>query len=387
MKKKIVIIGSSGSIGKSLLDIIRKKNKFFEIHLLTANKNHKLLLKQAKEFKVKNLIIRNKESYKILKQKTINTNINVYQGFDCLNKVFKNKVDYVMSCITGVEGLEPTLNIIKFTKKIAIANKESIICGWNLIQKELKKNKTSFIPVDSEHFSIWYLLQNLNKDNIEKIFITASGGPLYKLPLNKFKKVTINQALNHPNWKMGKKISIDSATMINKIYEVIEARNIFEIDYSKIKILIHPKSYIHALIKFNSGLIKILAHDTTMKIPIFNTIFSSSNEKLNTKKVDLKILNNLKFDKVDSKRYPMINLLKFLPNKISLYETIIVSANDTLVELFLDKKIKFEEISKILLKFIKKKEFNKYKKISPKKLNDIIKLSDYVRFQIKSKSI
>ena len=322
MKKSIAILGSTGSIGKSFFEIFKKKNFFFKVILLTANKNHNLLLKQAKKFKVKNLIIKNYESYKILKRRTINTDINVYQSFDCFNKIFKKKIDYVMSCVTGIDGLEPTLKIIKFTKKIAIANKESIICGWNLIQNELKKNKTSFIPVDSEHFSIWHLLQNSNKESIEKIFITASGGPLYKYPINKFKKVTINQALNHPNWKMGKKISIDSATMINKIYEVIEAKNIFEIDYSKIDILIHPKSYIHTLIKFNSGLIKILAHETTMKIPIFNTIYSQGDEKLNTKKINFKILNNLKFDKVDLKRYPMINLLKLLPNKISLFETI-----------------------------------------------------------------
>ena len=158
-----------------------------------------------------------------------------------------------------------------------------MICGWNLIQKELNINKTKFIPVDSEHFSIWHSLQNSKKSSIEKIFITASGGPFYKYPLRDLNKVTISQALKHPNWKMGKKISIDSATMINKIYEVIEARNIFQIDYSKIKILIHPKSYIHALIKFNSGLINIIAHDTTMKIPIFNSIFKK-NEIFKTKK-------------------------------------------------------------------------------------------------------
>tara|TARA_Y100000591_G_scaffold644_1_gene566 strand:+ start:1471 stop:2628 length:1158 start_codon:yes stop_codon:yes gene_type:complete len=385
MKKKIAIIGSSGSIGKSLLNIIRSNKNNFDIHLLTANKNHSILLKQAKEFNVKNLIINNKDSYKILKRKTANTNIKVYQNFDNLNKIFKNKIDYVMSAIIGIEGLKPTLEIIKFTKKIVIANKESIICGWNLIKRELNRNNTNFVPVDSEHFSIWHSLQN--SKNIEKIFITASGGPLYKIPLNKFKNVSINQALKHPNWKMGKKISIDSATMINKVYEVIEARNIFNINYSKINILIHPRSYIHALIKYNSGLINIVAHDTTMKIPIFNSIFSNGNEKLKTNKIDIKTLNNLKFDKVNINRYPMIKLLKLLPKKISLYETIIVSANDTLVELFLNKKIKFEDISKILFKFIKKKNFLKYKKIAPKKLNDIIKLSNYVRFQIKTKSI
>ena len=246
MKTKIAILGSTGSIGRTLLDIIRKDRKNFEILLLTANKNHKLLLSQAKEFKVKKL---------------------------------KNKVDYTMSSITGISGLEPTLSIIKYSKRIAIANKESIICGWNLINKELKRNNTNFVPVDSEHFSLWYGMQNLNISNIEKIFLTASGGPFYKLSLKKFKKITITQALKHPNWKMGKKISIDSATMINKIYEVIEAKNIFNISYKKIKILIHPKSYVHAILKFENGLTKIIAHDTTMRIPIFNTLYLNDTKK------------------------------------------------------------------------------------------------------------
>ena len=168
-------------------------------------------------------------------------NINIYNNFNSLNKIFKNKVDYVMSSIVGIQGLEPTIKLIKFTKLIAIANKESIICGWNLINQELKKNRTMFIPVDSEHFSLWFGLKNLNIKNVQKFILTASGGPFYKTPVNNFKNVKISKALNHPNWKMGKKISIDSATMINKIYEVIEAKNIFNISYEKINILIHPK--------------------------------------------------------------------------------------------------------------------------------------------------
>jgi len=288
-----------------------------------------------------------------------------------------------MSAITGIDGLHPTLKIIKFTKKIAIANKESIICGWNLISKELKKNRTEFIPVDSEHFSFWYGTQNININNIENFFITASGGPLYKKNLNKFNKITVSEALRHPNWKMGKKISIDSATMINKIYEVIEARNIFNIPYKKIKILVHPKSYVHAILKFNNGLIKIIAHDTTMEIPIFNSLFVNTNKNLKSKKIDIKILNNLNFNHINSKRFPMIKLLNYLPSNHSLFETVVVSANDILVELFLKKKINFNDIQKKLFTIIKSKEFLKYKKIYPIKVNDIIDVNNYVRFKIK----
>ena len=381
MKKKIAILGSTGSIGKSLLNIIKENKNEIKIELLTANKDYKSLFNQAKKFKVKNLIITDKKSFNKLKILNKDANINIYNNFNSLNKIFKNKVDYVMSSIVGVQGLEPTIKLIKFTKLIAIANKESIICGWNLINQELKKNRTTFIPVDSEHFSLWFGLKNLNIKNVQKFILTASGGPFYKTPLNNFKNVKISKALNHPNWKMGKKISIDSATMINKIYEVIEAKNIFNISYEKINILIHPKSYVHAILKFKNGLIKIIAHDTTMEIPIFNTLFFDTNKKIFSKELDLKVLNSLNFNKVDPKRYPMINLLKLLPKKLSLYETIIVSANDVLVELFLKNKIKFTDIQKKLFKIIQLKEFLKFKKIYPDNIKDILNLNEYVRLK------
>ncbi len=385
MKKKIAIIGSTGSIGKNLLEIISNDINDFKINLLTADKDHKTLLRQAKKFNVTNLIIKNKSSYKVLKKKTSNTNIKVFNSFEHLGLIFKNKIDYVMNSIMGIDGLEPTIKIIKYTKNLAIANKESIICGWNIILKELKKNNTNFIPVDSEHFSIWYGLQNLKATNVEKIYLTASGGPFRKLSLNKFKKIKINQAVSHPNWTMGKKISVDSATMINKVYEVIEAKNIFNIPYQNIEIIIHPKSYIHALIKFTNGLTTIIAHDTTMKIPIFNSLYSKSDKKIFTNSINFKTLNNLNLSKLNSIRYPMIKLLKILPSKSSLFETVIVAANDTLVDLFLNKKINFINIQKELFKILKLKEFNKFKKISPKKLEDVIKLNDYVRLKVLKK--
>ena len=249
MKKKIAILGSTGSIGKTLINIIKQDKKNFEIVLLSAEGNYKELLQQAKLFKVKNLIITNEESFNKIKSDRFSKKINIYNNFNNFKKIFKKKIDYTMSSISGIQGLKPTIEIIKFTKKIAIANKEAIICGWDLIQKELKKNKTEFIPVDSEHFSIWYALRNINKNLIEKIYLTASGGPFLNKPLHKLKNVNYKQAIKHPNWKMGKKISIDSATMMNKVFEIIEAKKIFDISYKKLSILIHPKSYVHAIIK------------------------------------------------------------------------------------------------------------------------------------------
>ena len=379
MKKKIAILGSTGSIGKTLLNIISKDQKNFEIILLTADTNYKLLHKQAKKFNVKNLIITNPKKYNQLINVNKKKDLNIYNDFKNLRNIFKSKADYSMSSITGINGLEPTLNIIRYSKKIAIANKESIICGWNLIDKELKKNKTQFIPVDSEHFSLWYGLQNLKIKNIEMIYLTASGGPFSNISLDKFKSIKINQALKHPNWKMGKKISIDSATMINKVYEVIEARNLFNINYKKIKILIHPKSYVHAILKFDNGLTKIIAHDTTMKIPIFNTLYTNNDKKLKSKAIDINSLNNLNFKTIEFKRFPMVKLLNILPQKQSLFETVIVSVNDTLVELFLNNKIKFVDIQKSLFRIINKKKFLEYKKKYPKKIKDIVELNNYVR--------
>ena len=386
MKKKIAILGSTGSIGKTLIKIIKNEKNKFDIILLTANRNYLTLLSQAKVLKPRNIIITDKKSY--LKFININKDkkINIYNDFKSFKSIFKNKVDYVMSSITGLDGLIPTLNIIKFTKEIAIANKEALICGWSILKKELLKFNTTFLPVDSEHFSIWYGLKN-NNDKINKIIITASGGPFYNLPIRNFKKIKIHQALKHPNWKMGKKISIDSATMMNKVFEIIEARNIFELNYKDLGILNHPKSYIHAIIQYSNGMTKVIVHDTNMKIPIFNTLYWNSNKEIKSQNLKLDILNNLSLKKVNLKRFPLVNILKYMPNNHSLFETLVVSINDTLVYLFLNGKISFNDISKKFNKLIKLKEFNKYKKIKPNKVKDIIELDQLVRLKILTKSI
>jgi len=388
MKKKIAILGSTGSIGKTLINILKKDKKNFEILLLTANKNIKELFKQAEIFNVKNIIITDREKFLISEKLFKNKNIKVFNNFESINSIFKNqKIDYVMNSLVGIIGLKPTLNIIKFTKKIAIANKESIICGWSLIKAELNTNKTEFIPVDSEHFSIWSLMQNVKSRDVEKIYITASGGPFNSLPLNKFKKITPKTALKHPSWKMGNKISIDSATMINKVFEVIEAKKIFKLEFNKIEILVHPRSYVHAIVKFKNGLTKILIHETDMTIPIFNSIYENFQKTIPSKKINLNILNDLNFNLINIKKFPAVKILKELPKLDSLFETILVSANDQLVNMFLKKKIRFIDISIILLKLIKLKELTKYKSIKPKNLNDILKLHDYVSLKIKALSV
>ena len=383
MKKKIAILGSTGSIGKTLIEIIKKDRKNFEIILLSADENYKELLKQAKFFKVKNLIINNKNSYRKIKNNKNSNKIKIFNNFDCYKEIFKKKIDYTMSSISGIEGLKPTIEIIKYTKNVAIANKEAIICGWNLINKELKKSKTNFIPVDSEHFSIWYALKGIDKKIIDKIYLTASGGPFLNYPQKKFDKINIGQAVKHPNWKMGKKISIDSATMMNKVFEIIEAKKIFDIPYKKLSIIIHPKSYVHAILKFKNGLTKIIVHDTNMKIPIYNSLYDS-NRLINSKKLDLKILNDLNFQDIDSNRFPIKNILNKLPEKSSLFETVLVSINDKLVKLFLMNRIKFTDIFKKMNSMLELNEFKKFKKHRVTKINDIMSLNSKIKEKLKN---
>ena len=382
MKKKIGILGSTGSIGESTVKIIQNDKKDFDVIFLSTNTNVKKLLKQSLILKPKSVIIFDKKNYIKYKKKFTNKKIKVFNSFKELKKKsLKTKIDYIMCAITGLAGLDSTINCIDITKNIAIANKESIVCAWSLIEKRLIKYKTKFIPIDSEHFSIWSLLQNESINSVEKIIITASGGPFLNYKLNKLKNVKPKEAIRHPNWNMGKKISIDSATLMNKVFEIIEAQRIFKIDIKKFEILIHPKSYIHSILKFINGQIKILAHDADMKIPIFNSIYFKKNKKIRSKKLNIKVLNNLELSKPNINQFPVLNILKMIPNKTSLFETILVSANDELVNCYLEGKIKYTDIYENLIKIIQIKAFKKYLNISPKNIDQISKLMKEVRLK------
>ncbi len=387
MKKKIVILGSTSSIGKSLLNIIKKDKKNIKIELLTANTNYKDLISQAKKFNVKNIIITDPISFKKTKILCKDKGINIFHNFKSLKKILPKKVDYVMCAISGIGGLLPTYKMISRTKLIAIANKEAIVCGWPLIKKELKKNKTKFIPVDSEHFSIFSLIQDDNTKNIEKIYITASGGPFINLPKNKFNKIKLRDALKHPNWAMGKKITIDSATLMNKVFEVIEAKNIFNVNYDKISILTHPKSYVHAIIKFKNGLSKFLIHEPDMTIPIYNSIYYKKEKPFMSKPLNLSTLNNLNLMKIEKNKFPLIKILDKLPNQPSLFETVIITVNDYLVHKFLDKRINFQKLTKLIYKILNQREFQKFKKTRPKNLKEIYNLRDYVHLKLNTLGI
>ena len=376
MKKNIAVLGSTGSLGKILCNYIFKNLNKYDVKLLVADKNVNQLISQAKKLKAKNIIIYNKRVFKKISNKKLK--FNFFNNIDDFQKKNKGKIfDYTLAAISGLNGLDPTFKIIKNTKTIAIANKESIICAWNLISKELKKYNTQFIPVDSEHYSAWFSI-NRNKVNIKKIYLTASGGPFLKNKSKNKNNFTLSNALKHPNWKMGNKITIDSATLMNKVFEIIEAKNIFNIKYKDLKILTHPKSYIHSIIYYQNGVFDLIGHETNMKIPLINSLNFDENFNIKTSQLNLNVLNNLDFKYVDKTKFPLIKILNNLPKKLSLFETILVSLNDKLVELFLKKKITYFDLCKKLLKTTKLKSFKRFKKIQPKTIDEIINLSKYI---------
>ena len=374
MRKRIAILGSTGSIGKSTLEVIKKDKKNFNIILLTANNNYKRLIKQAKEFNAQNVLIKNKKFYNKVKNSLKKNGTKVFSGDVSLKKIINKKIDYAMCAIVGLAGLQPTIDVIKISKIVAIANKETIICGWEILSRLTKIYKTKILPVDSEHFSIMELTKNIKDKEVAEIIITASGGPFLNTPLNKLNKVMPKEAINHPNWKMGKKISIDSANLMNKVFEVIEAYKIFNFDIKKYRIMIHPQSYVHSIIRFKNGLIKMILYNTDMKIPISNILYGKKNI-IDSKKINIQTLNKLSFQEVDVKKFPSVKLIKKCLTCGNLAPTIVNASNETLIDMFLSRKIRFLDIVRVINKIFKDKEFKKYAKRKTASINDI-KISD-----------
>tara|TARA_B100000029_G_scaffold494254_1_gene557740 strand:- start:4059 stop:5216 length:1158 start_codon:yes stop_codon:yes gene_type:complete len=379
MRKRIAILGSTGSIGTSTLEVIKKDKKNFDVILLTANNNYKKLIRQAREFKAKNVLIKNKKFYSKVKSSLYRT--KVFSGDVPIKKIVSKKLDYTMSAVVGLAGLQPTIDAIRISKILAIANKESIICGWNVLSNHIKRYKTKIIPVDSEHFSIMELTKNISDEEIEEIIITASGGPFLNTPIKKLKSVKPKNAINHPNWKMGKKISVDSANMMNKVFEVIEACKFFDFDNNKYKIMVHPQSYVHSIVRFKNGLVKMILYSNDMKIPIFNTLYKKKNYKLKMKKIDLDKFNKLSFQKVNLKKYPSIKLIKKSLKFGYSAPIIINAANEVLVSRFLEGKIGFLDIVSTINKIFKDKEFKKYAKRNNRSVKDIMITDKWARLK------
>ncbi len=373
MKKIISILGSTGSIGLSTLEVIDKKRNFFKLNLLSADKNYKLIVKQIKKYKPNYFVINDYSTF--LKIKKLKFRFcTILNSFD-FKKLKKN--DITITAIPGIAGLKPTIDSIKFSKKLFIANKESIVCGWDIIKKKAKKYHTSIISIDSEHFSLSRLLSKHKISDIKKFYITASGGPFLNYKIKDFKNITPAKALKHPTWKMGKKISIDSSTLMNKMLELIEAQKLFNIPNKKLEILIHPNSLVHAIIELKNGLCEFIYHENSMIIPIANAIFDknlSIDKFYNIKNKSFE--KNLIFQKVDKKKFPIIKI-KNLINKYPSSSIIVNAANEHVVDQFLKGKIPFLGISKIIMSVLKDRNFKKNAVIRPLKLNQIIEIDKW----------
>ncbi len=381
MKKKIAILGSTGSIGVNSLKIIEKKKSIFKIKILMAKKNYKSICNQINSFKPEIFIIDDLNTYLKIKKKYKNFKTKIFNTLD-LNEKKIPKLDIVISAIPGIAGLEPTLKLIKKSKKMLIANKESIICGWSMISKFSKKNNCKIIPIDSEHYSIMKILEHEKMSDVNKIYLTASGGPFLNYKPSSLKNVKPNAALKHPKWKMGKKISIDSASLMNKILELIEAQKLFSVNEKKLDIVIHPNSLVHAIVHFKNGLYKFIYHETTMMIPLANAIFEKDLDiskflkpKLNGKNL---FFNNLFFQKVDDKKFPIIKLKKRVNEYIST-PIIVNAANEIIVDQYLTKKIPFNSFYKYLLMVLNDKNYKIYAIKDPKNIEQIYEIDAWAR--------
>ncbi len=382
MKKNVSILGSTGSIGLNSLTIFSKKKNLFSINILAANKNYKLICKQIVQFKPKIFIVNDLKTFKKVQKRFKSNKVVILNNIENKKTNFK-KSDVTISAIPGIAGLHPTIEMIKKSRKILLANKESIVCGWSLIKKIASKNKTKIVPIDSEHFSIMKLLEKDKLKEIKKIYLTASGGPFLNFKISRLKNVKPHQAIKHPKWKMGIKISIDSATLMNKMFELIEAQKLFSIPKDKLDVLIHPESLVHAIIELQNGLYKFIYHETSMIIPLANAIFE---DKLNIEdflksKPSLNknnIYKSLNFKKVNNKIFPIINL----KNRINEYNStpIIINAiNEILVDQYLKKKLPFVSFYELILSVLNDRNYKKYAIKEPKNIEQILQIDKWSR--------
>ena len=338
--QKVVLLGSTGSVGKSSLEVIEKNKDKYEIACLVAFSNEDLIKAQAKRHKKAKIYIE-KPRDKLSTKRFINNN-------DLLKLISSKDVDIVIAAISGSDGLELIHHSILSGKKVLIANKEPLVMAGEFIVNEAKKHGAQIIPIDSEHCSIHQSIQGKKENSISKITLTCSGGPFYNLPKSEFKNISSKQALNHPIWKMGRKITIDSSTLMNKALEIIEAKYLFREDPNKIEAIIHPEGLIHSLVEFCDGTILASMALPDMKIPISYGLGFPDTIENGVSKIDLQKLKSLSFKPIDSQKFPSIDFAYFALNHEKGMPIILNAANEVAVELFLNNKISFLNIYKLI---------------------------------------
>ena len=349
MKKRISILGSTGSIGVNALKVVRDISESYEIVNLSGNMNADLMIKQCEEFQPKSIVMINEEAAEKVQKELMNKDIEVLSGRGNLLRISKEKnVDLVLNALVGSSGMEPTLEALKAGVDVALSNKESLVVAGDLITSSMKNSGANLFPVDSEHSAIWQCMVGESVNDIEKIILTGSGGPFRKRSIDSFSKITVADALNHPNWDMGKKITIDSATMMNKGLEVIEAYWLFNMHPSQIEIVVHPQSIIHSMIQFKDGSIKAQMGVPDMKIPIQYALTYPHHLEAGWERLDFKLLGDLSFQEPDFDRFPCIQLAYKALDEMGTTPAVLNMANDYCVYKFLNEKIKFTDIPIII---------------------------------------
>ncbi len=356
MKKKVLILGSTGSIGCNALDLILQHKDKYQVITLTANNNVKKLAEQAVEFQAKNVVICNKSKYSELKELLSSTNIKVYVGDADLNNLASLEYDIVIVGITGIIALRPIMSTIGNSKVLGLANKESIVCAGDFIIKEAEKKRTKIIPLDSEHNAIFQVFENDNREQIDKVVLTASGGSFLNKPLIELQDVTPEEAIKHPNWKMGNKISVDCSNMMNKGLEVIEACRLFKLDIEKVEAIIHPESLVHGMVHYSDGsvLAQIGHHD--MRVSISTAFDYPNRTRFNHLPLDLAKIGSFTFKGIDKKRFPLFYLAREAYKAGQCAVITINIANEIAVKLFLNKQIGFMDINNIIETALQKVE-------------------------------
>ncbi|MBP9186072.1 MAG: 1-deoxy-D-xylulose-5-phosphate reductoisomerase [Bacteroidia bacterium] len=357
-KKKIAILGSTGSIGTQALEIAREQKDTIQIEVLTANSNADLLIAQAKEFNPNHVVIADESKYLQVKEALANDDIKVFAGNKSIADVMDiTSADIVLTAMVGYSGLLPTIKAIQNKKRIALANKETLVVAGELITQLCEENRVSLIPVDSEHSAIFQCLVGEDLNTIDKIILTASGGPFRGKKRSDLAEVTKAQALKHPNWSMGAKITIDSATLMNKGLEVIEAKWLFGVDGNKIEAVVHPQSIIHSMVEFNDGSIKAQMGLPDMKLPIHYAFFFPDRVATNFKRLSFKEINTLTFEEADQDTFRNLALAYHAMDKGGNLACILNAANEIAVEAFLQDKIKFLQIAELNEKCMQKVNF------------------------------
>ncbi|AHW59397.1 1-deoxy-D-xylulose 5-phosphate reductoisomerase [Draconibacterium orientale] len=375
MKKKIAILGSTGSIGTQALEVIEQNPELFEVEVLTANNSVELLIQQAKKFQPNVVVIANKEKYQLVSSALEDEDIKVYAGEEALNQVVEmDTIDLVLTAMVGYSGLIPTYNAVNAGKPIALANKETLVVAGEIITKAAREKQVDLLPVDSEHSAIFQCLVGEFMNPVEKIYLTCSGGPFRGKTLEDLQHVTVDDALAHPNWDMGAKITIDSATLMNKGFEVIEAHWLFGLPASKIDVVVHPESIIHSIVQFEDGSMKAQMGLPDMKLPIQYAMGFPNRIKNNFPRFNFLDYTTLHFEQPNTEIFRNLALAFAAMEKGGNMPCILNAANEIVVEAFLKRKISFLQMPEIIEQAMNKVDF-----VNQPTLNDLIETNNETR--------